>query len=265
MLDSGVGGLSIFKEIMEYPVICSIDYVCDHLYFPYGLKNPEILIERVQLLVTEAVRESESYGKCYQAIVIACNTASTQVLDGLRRTFDIPVIGVVPAIKPAAQSSKNGSIGVLATDATVQGTYLKALIRDFAQGVEVEVLGTPQLVEFAEAKLAGKPVDLTVLANILSPFKERNVDHLVLGCTHFPLLRAEIQQVCDWPVTLIDSGYAIARRLSQVLNIEWVSSDHQAETVSSYHRFLTTAHTLPDIRLLHSIFDETRVDFAQPV
>lgn len=265
MLDSGVGGLSVFKEVIEHPISCSIDYICDHLYFPYGLKNAETIIERVHFLVSTAMSESQTFGKRYQAIVIACNTASTQVLEHLRKEFSVPVVGVVPAVKPAAEQSQNGKIGLLATEATAQGVYLKSLIRDFAPHVDVEVLGSAELVDFAEAKLAGQSINLDELTAILTPFRDKQVDQLILGCTHFPLLKNEIAAVCDWPVQLVDSGSAIARRLYHVLSNEVARPCDQNISMTHYHRFLTTAKTLPDVRLLHAIFHETSVNFAKSI
>jgi glutamate racemase len=152
------------------------------------------------------------------AVVIACNTASTIVLPVLRSKLDIPVVGVVPAIKPASILA-NKAVGLIATPATVTREYTKDLVRSFSKDTHVEMLGSTELVEMAEAKLRGKEVDLERLAGILSPLIGK-IDVAVLGCTHFPLIKGEIGKVLGNNVTLIDSGEAIARRIKSLLGLE---------------------------------------------
>jgi len=155
-------------------------------------------------------------------VVVACNTASTIALDVIRDVLNIPVIGVVPAIKPAAESSRMGAIGVLGTPGTVKQKYVNELIADFAADCRVVLQGSTRLVTQAERKLAGQGVDMDVIREEVAPiFAGRtgmDIDAVVLACTHFPLLRDELKQAVRQTVHWVDSGEAIARRLEVVLN-----------------------------------------------
>jgi glutamate racemase len=212
LFDSGVGGLSIVEEIRLLLPQCRLTYVADNRHFPYGTLSEEALIERVTRLFPELIVRYRP-----DVIVIACNSASTLVLDRLRGITDTPIVGVVPAIKPAATRSRTHHIALLATPGTVQRGYTDKLIADFAQGCQVTRLGSNELVAQAERKLRNQPINLDVIAQILSPLRTSpNIDTIVLGCTHFPLLRAEIAQ-CLPNIDLIDSGHAIARRTQFLL------------------------------------------------
>lgn len=212
VFDSGVGGLSVFKEIQKLLPQQDYIYLFDNQAYPYGELAPDILIERVNGLIL-------SLNKIHpiDLVVIACNTASTIVLPSLRQNLSIPVVGVVPAIKPAAQVAHKG-IALIATPATVQRTYTQHLITQFSPNMEVQLLGSTRLVMMAEDKLRGKAVDLAELSLILEPITEL-VDVAVLGCTHFPLLKTEIQTVLGHKVQLIDSGKAIAKRVVHLLSL----------------------------------------------
>lgn len=213
IFDSGVGGLSVYQQIQaRYPQLDYL-YLFDNEAYPYGELPEKILIERVVKLVANIVIKQD-----IDIVVIACNTASTIVLPHLRQALNIPVVGVVPAIKPAAALSKQ-AIGLIATPATVQRPYTHDLISQFSSGVEVKLLGSTRLVMMAEEKLRGKRVDLNELKEILLPLINK-IDVAVLGCTHFPLLRSEIQQVFGSGISLIDSGEAIAMRVGAVLQVE---------------------------------------------
>ncbi|MGS0727344.1 aspartate/glutamate racemase family protein, partial [Shewanella sp. 0m-11] len=132
--------------------------------------------------------------------------------------LSIPIVGVVPAIKPAAQISKAHHIGLLATPGTIKRSYTRELIEEFAGDCKVDLFGSSELVMLAEAKLAGETVDLIKLASQLKPIQLSNLDTLVLGCTHFPILAAEIQSVLGKGVTLLDSGKAVAQRVRYLLS-----------------------------------------------
>ncbi len=210
VFDSGVGGLSVFKEIHHLLPQLDYLYLFDNQAYPYGELDQSILIARVNYLVSALVDQ-------YQAdiVVIACNTASTIVLPSLRKKLSVPVVGVVPAIKPASLMACKG-VGLIATPATVTRQYTHELIREYSQGKSVELLGSTRLVDIAEEKLRGKDVCIGELADILTPLRDK-VDVAVLGCTHFPLMREEIHQALDGKVTLVDSGEAIARRVQDLL------------------------------------------------
>lgn len=214
IFDSGVGGLSVYQEIIhESPNINSY-YLFDNACFPYGELEDAFLSNRLTALLLSFVNKYP-----VDLIVIACNSASTVALDALRRHLSIPIIGVVPAIKPAAQLTKNAVIGLLATPATIHRHYTEHLIEQFAANIDVLKIGSTELVKLAEAKLHGLPVDTNRLNKILTPWLNLPVrpDTIVLGCTHFPLLKEEIAVCFQHQVTLVDSGKAIAHRVSQLL------------------------------------------------
>ena len=210
--DSGVGGLSIYQEVIRQCADFDYVFVSDNEFFPYGTKSEQQLIERV-VSVCSAIDHNYPPG----LMVVACNTASTLALPILRDKFDFPIVGVVPAIKPAAVQSVSKIIGLLATPATIMRPYTNDLIRQHAAGCELIKLGSSELVEMAEAKLRGTAVDIPRLNAILQPLlQRRGLDVVVLACTHFPLLRTEIGQVLGDNISLLDSGAAIAKRVKQL-------------------------------------------------
>lgn len=221
IFDSGMGGLSVYRELKKTLPDQQYLYLFDNACFPYGELTESRLVERVVELFTAFVARYP-----VDIAIIACNTASTHVLPALRQCLTIPVVGVVPAIKPAAEYSRqrhlarlnlSAHIGLLATPGTVSRRYTAELIESFAADLQVSMLGTTELVKMAEDKLSGLPVDMPQLYKVLTPWLgEQGPDTLVLGCTHFPLLAAEISQ-CLPHAKLIDSGVAIARRVTSLL------------------------------------------------
>lgn len=213
IFDSGVGGLSVLHEILRLRPNLSFVYVADNAGLPYGDKTPEWLQHRVSAVVAEALKNYTP-----KILVIACNTASTIVLPQIRSEVSFPVVGVVPAIKPAAALSKNRVIGLLATPGTVKRVYTDGLIQDFAKDCHVVRVGSSSLVELVERKLRGETLPLDELKNICQPFLESTPvpDTIVLGCTHFPLVPTELQTVLPG-ITLVDSGAAIAQRVETLL------------------------------------------------
>ncbi len=218
VFDSGVGGLSILAEARQLLPGCRFDYLCDNGGFPYGTRSDTYVIERCHQVI-------EEYFQCCNAlpdmVVVACNTASTLALPRLRTAFSLPIVGVVPAIKPAANRSRTGTIGLLATPGTVKRAYTHQLIADYAANCRVISHGSSALVLMAEDKLRGGKPDPQHLARELAVFTETSpvnpqpgqLDCLVLACTHFPLLKDEIQACLGPGVQLLDSGEAIARRV----------------------------------------------------
>lgn len=224
VFDSGVGGLSVLREIQQRLPACEFIYASDNEAFPYGTKPEVELIARVDCVLQQLLHKYP-----VDIIVVACNTASTLTLPHIRSHFTQPIVGVVPAIKPAAARSRSKIIGLLATPATIARTYTNELIRDHASDCSVISVGSSELVFMAEQKLRGHAVDLSELAKILAPFttsaqdqpadepQSSKIDTLVLACTHFPLLGEEIKQLLPIGVDLIDSGEAIARRVEFLL------------------------------------------------
>ncbi len=213
IFDSGVGGLSVLHEILQLRPLLSFVYLADNAGLPYGDKTPEWLQHRVSAVIAAAL---QNYSP--KLLVIACNTASTLVLPQIRSEVSFPVVGVVPAIKPAAALSKNRVIGLLATPGTVKRVYTDGLIQDFAKDCHVIRVGSSRLVELVERKLRGEVLPLDELRSICQPFMESTPipDTIVLGCTHFPLVPTELQAVLPG-ITLVDSGAAIAQRVQTLM------------------------------------------------
>ncbi|MGS0682248.1 glutamate racemase [Shewanella sp. 125m-7] len=213
IFDSGVGGLSIFDEIRKVLPDQGYCYLFDNARLPYGELEESVLIEGCVELICEQVKRTKAV-----LVVVACNSASTLVLPGLRERLLIPIVGVVPAIKPAALISKTRHIGLLATPGTIKRSYTRELIEEFAGDCEVDLFGSSELVMIAEAKLAGESLDFIKLESELKAIQNTNLDTLVLGCTHFPIIADEIGQILGSGVKLLDSGRAIAQRVVYLLD-----------------------------------------------
>jgi len=216
VFDSGLGGLTVFRAIRAALPGADYLYLADHARFPYGALASDDLISRVLDVIGAALANFPA-----DCVVIACNTASTLVLPALRARFSMPIVGTVPAIKPAAAATTSGLISVLATPGTVSRDYTAELIRDFASGVAVTLVGSKALAGLAERALRGESVtDEAILTEIAACFVEhegRCTDHIVLACTHYPLLLDRLKALQPWPVEWIDPAPAIARRVVQVL------------------------------------------------
>lgn len=219
IFDSGVGGLSIFNAVRARLSGLTIDYVSDNASFPYGTKTESELVQRVSLVLHALEKKLAP-----DLIVVACNTASTVALPKIRDTLKTGVVGVVPAIKPAAERSDSKVIGLLATPGTVARDYTRQLMDEFAADCDVISVGSSELVRIAEAKLYGENVSAEDISSILAPFAEHplatKLDTMILGCTHFPLLIEELKAAFFKPVTWIDSGAAIATRVETLLPFE---------------------------------------------
>ena len=216
IFDSGVGGLTVYREIAKARPDARYIYLADDAGFPYGNQPETVLIARIIDVVGQAIAEHRP-----DLVVVACNTASTLALAELRARFVVPFVGTVPAIKPACAQSKTKRVAVLGTQATVGREYTKALIREFAAGCEVALVGSSHLASYAEAELAGKPVaDAAIKEEIAGCFIDdsgRRTDTVVLACTHYPLLLERFKAVAPWPVDWLDPAPAIARRVADLL------------------------------------------------
>ena len=211
--DSGVGGLSILKPAKVLIPTMPVVYAADSAGFPYGTKSESEIASRVPALLGRLV---ERYHP--RVAVIACNTASTIALAAVRAALDIPVVGTVPAIKPAAIESQSRVIGVLGTDATVRQPYVDDLAARFGADCTVLRHGSAELVEYVEAKLRSLPLDKEIparaLQGLLSQPGGDRVDIIVLACTHFPLVEAELAAAAPHPMRFMDGGAGIARRIA---------------------------------------------------
>ncbi len=215
IFDSGVGGISVYSEIKARMPDANYIYLFDNKAYPYGELAKDKLVFRVNALIPDIVKKHS-----VDIVVVACNTASTVVLPSLRSTLNIPVVGVVPAIKPASTLAVK-ALGLIATPATIKREYTHDLIKNFSHNIPVKLLGSTKLVDMAEDKLRGEPVDLEVLADILNGLKGK-IDVAVLGCTHFPLIKEEIGEILGKNVQLIDSGIAIAKRVQFLLKEQYL-------------------------------------------
>ncbi|EOX9818682.1 glutamate racemase [Providencia stuartii] len=215
VFDSGVGGLSVYREVKKLLPNAHYIYAFDNEAFPYGEKSEEFIIDRVYQLVDAIAKKHP-----LTIAIIACNTASTVSLPNLRAHFRFPVVGVVPAIKPATKLTRNGVVGLLATKGTVNREYTKELIERFATDCKVLSLGSADLVQLAERKLHGEQIPLDEIANAVKPWLRmpEPPDTVILGCTHFPLLIEELEQVLPDGTRFVDSGAAIARRAVWLIN-----------------------------------------------
>lgn len=215
VFDSGVGGLTIADALRKVAPDWVVDYAADSGFFPYGVKTDEELRERLPALCARLVEVAKP-----DVLVIACNTASTLSLDDIRARVGVPVVGTVPAIKPAAEQTKTGVIGILATPGTVRRAYLDGLERQFAAGKIVVRRGSAGLVDIAERAVRGQPVDQEQVAYAVKPLFDPpdgpRIDIVVLACTHFPLIREAIAEACPPGVKLIDTGEAVARQAVRV-------------------------------------------------
>ena len=213
--DSGVGGLSVLAPTRALLPNAPIVYVADSAGYPYGAKSEVELAAHVPALLATLVERFRP-----RLVVIACNTASTIALDHVRAALDIPVVGTVPAIKPAAELSNSRIIGVLGTEATVRQPYVDDLAARFAADCTVVRHGSRELVDLAEAKLAGESVSVDAVRAAVAPLVEGHeaMDVMVLACTHFPLLADEIAAAFP-DIAQVDGGPGIARRIA------WLTRD----------------------------------------
>jgi glutamate racemase len=215
VFDSGLGGLTVYREIAAVRPGADFVYVADDAAFPYGAKAEPALTQRVVELMGEMIGQYRP-----DLVVIACNTASTIMLPHLRQRFSLPFVGTVPAVKPACASSATKQISVLGTEATVKREYTRALIRDYAGDCKVTLVGSKMLATYAEAEIAGHPVsDALISAEIGHCFRDdgARTDTVVLACTHYPLLIERFSRLAPWPVAFVDPAPAIARRVSDLL------------------------------------------------
>lgn len=216
VFDSGLGGLTVFREVVQARPDARYIYVADDAFFPYGRHEEPALIARLVPLMGALIAAYRP-----DLVVIACNTASTLVLAHLRAAYSVPFVGTVPAIKPACASSRTRLISVLGTEATVAREYTRKLIADFGQGCEIMLIGSARLAGLAEAALRAEPIDDDAILEEIQPCfvdrGDRRVDTIVLACTHYPLLIEQFERLSPWRVAWVDPAPAIARRVVQLI------------------------------------------------
>lgn len=216
VFDSGLGGLTVYRELARSRPDATFVYCADDAAFPYGRLTEADLVDRVVKVMDRLIDAHDP-----DCVVIACNTASTLVLPALRSRFAVPFVGTVPAIKPACERSKTRMVSVLATPGTVARDYTRALVAEFGAGCAVTLVGSPDLANLAEAAMRGTAVDEDAIAAQIAPcFVTRaddRTDTVVLACTHYPLLLESLRKLSPWPVEWVDPAAAIARRMVQII------------------------------------------------
>lgn len=212
VFDSGIGGLTVLEEIQQLLPHESLLYVADCGHIPYGEKTPAFILERSRS-VAEFFRERGA-----KAFVIACNTATVAAVADLRRDYpDWPLVGMEPAVKPAAAATRSGVVGVLATTGTLQSAKFAALLDRFATDVRVVTQPCPGLVELIETGDLDSPVLHRLLQGYVEPLVGAGCDTIILGCTHYPFLKPLLAQMLPPNIILIDTGAAVARQLKRLL------------------------------------------------
>ncbi|WP_108810080.1 glutamate racemase [Sphingorhabdus sp. Alg231-15] len=246
--DTGIGGLSILRESQKLMPTAPVIYAADYAGMPYGMKSEEELSTRIPLLLGRLVERYKP-----QLVTIACNTASTIALDVVRSVLDIPVVGTVPAIKPASQMTKTGVIGLLGTKATIRQPYVDRLAAEFAPDKKILRFGAPDLVYAAEARLRDEVPDPKIISRAVSGLTDQEygdqIDTVILACTHFPLVQEELQKSFVRDIQFIDGSNGIARRIADLTqHVIWPKSPKNGvfvttgtvEQLSSYQSALKT-------------------------
>ena len=221
VFDSGVGGLSVLKAIRQNQPGVDLFYIADCAHAPYGSRAPEF-IERRAKKIAGALIDAGA-----QVIVVACNTATTVAVQGLRSQFAIPIVAMEPAIKPAVTLSKTGVVAVLATERTLESASVKSLCRDFGAKARILLQACPGLVEQVESGELATPRTRHMLHDFIQPLLDQGVDTLVLGCTHYVFLRIAIQQIAGPQVQIVESSAAVAQQVTKQLGNKTLPGMHK--------------------------------------
>ncbi|HEX9925650.1 MAG TPA: glutamate racemase [Anaerolineae bacterium] len=257
LFDSGIGGLSIWQAVTHLLPDEATRYFADSAYCPYGPRPLEEVRARSAIIGRFLLEQG-----C-KLIVVACNTASAAALESLRAEFEIPIIGLEPAIKPAAQATRTGHIGVLATEGTFQGTLFQHTRQRYGNGVQLHVRIGAGLVEQVEAGQFDAPATEALLRHYLEPMLSAGVDQLALGCTHYLLLMPLIERIVAGQATLLDPAQAVAQQVQRILNqtVGLPDRDATAVPLESQHLFFTSGHP----QLLQSLTAVLTGQTTQPV
>ncbi len=247
VFDSGLGGLSVVREIQRHLPGESIVYIADSAYCPYGGRPLEEIQDRSFIVARELIDRGA------KIIVVACNTASGAAIDQLRTSISLPIVGLEPAVKPAAATTEIGRIAVLATPATLKTERFDRLIDNHGSSVEVLKIPCPGFVELVEAGELSGPHALEVVRNALEPALQSRVDRVVLGCTHYPFLRHLVEEVLGDQVQILDSGAAVARQVERILAQHRLLSPRTAGTLT----LLTTGDPAAVQPVAERLLDDT--------
>lgn len=239
VFDSGIGGLSVLREIRALLPHEHLIYIADSRYVPYGSKAQAFIQER-SLALSGFLLDQQA-----KAIVVACNTATAAAAELLRGRLKLPVIGMEPAVKPAAAASRNGRIGVLATEGTLKSARFAALLSRFADGLAVHTQPCHGLVELVERGQMDSPAARILLKRYLAPLLHADVDTIILGCTHYPFLKPLIAELVGPDIALIDTGAAVARHLKHRLEQQGLLAPHDRQGETAFWTSGETAALQP--------------------
>lgn len=223
VMDSGVGGLTVMQHIHRLLPHEHLNYVADSQYAPYGSLSPESITDRCFTIADFLIEQN------VKALVVACNTATAASIQLMRAKYALPIIGMEPAVKPAALASKNGIIGVLATVGTLKSAQFAALLTNYGQDIQVHTQGCIGLVECIERGEIHAASTKALIAEYCAPLLEAGADTIVLGCTHYPFVRDVIQGVVGEGVTVIDTGEAVAKHLQATLEVQSLLTSTEEE------------------------------------
>ena len=252
VFDSGIGGTSIWKEINALLPNEDTIYLSDSINAPYGEKSQEEIL-RLSIKNTELLLQN----KC-KLIVVACNTATTNTIDYLRKTYKVPFIGIEPAIKPAALQSQSKKVGVLATKGTLSSSLFHSTAENHASGIQIMEQEGTGLVPLIEAGKVSSKETKALLTTYLEPMLEEGIDFLVLGCTHYPYLIPVLKKILPSHVKIIDSGEAVAKQTKAIL--EKYSLENQGKH-QGRHQFYTNAEIAILQSFLESSNDAVKIDY----
>lgn len=248
VFDSGVGGISVLQHIHAMLPHEQLLYVADSRYAPYGSKTPQEIQSRCFEIADFLI------SKDAKALVVACNTATAAAIDSMREKYTLPIIGMEPAVKPAAEASKNGVIGVLATVGTLKSAQFAGLLESYGRNVKVVTQGCIGLVECIERGELQSHNTLDLLKKYCQPLLDEGADTIVLGCTHYPFVKPLIQQIVGKNVTLIDTGAAVAKHLQKRLAaLDLLTQQHHAGAV----RFWTNSQAADAKQVIEALWGKS--------
>lgn len=254
IFDSGIGGISIWKEIHQLLPNEHTIYLADSKNAPYGQKSKQeiinLCIKNTELLIKKGCK----------IIVVACNTATTNAIKHLRATYDIPFIGIEPAIKPAALHTKTKSIGILATKGTLTSELFHNTSELYSDNIKITEQIGKGLVELIESGKTDTDDMTSLLKKHLEPMLAQNIDYLVLGCSHYPFLIKQIRQLLPYNITIIDSGKAVATQVKTVLEKIQLSNSNHIKSVNN-HQFFTNKNKVILSSFLSDDYIISELDF----
>ncbi len=257
VLDSGVGGVSVLKHIHTLLPNERLLYVADSKYAPYGNKTPEQIqlrcFEIADFLIEKEVK----------ALVVACNTATAAAIDVMRKKYTLPIIGMEPAVKPAAAATKNGVIGVLATVGTLKSAQFAALLESYGRNVKVVTQACVGLVECIERGEVNNEHTLELIKQYCQPLLDEGADTIVLGCTHYPFVKPLIEQVVGAEIVLIDTGVAVAKQLQKRLSALDLLAENEIFSQTSNVAFWSNSEASNAKQVISQLWNAaTSIDFS---